>query len=131
MPWPAWHRRRSRLRRARPGTVVACSGGPSDQLVTGGPLQQEPEALRECDGRLPAEQASGAVDVGLPLHGVVLRQLLEDDRPLGAGRLDHLRGELEERELPGVAEVDGIVIRRESEQPAIGDKGVYGHTTRV
>ena len=45
-------------------------------------------------------------------------------RLLGAGRLDHLRGELEERELLGIAEVDGVVLTGQREPPDPGDEVV-------
>ena len=64
--------------------------------------------------RLPAEQVAGQGDVGPALGRVVDRQRLEHDLRRRAGDLEHELGQLEHRELAGVADVDrpGVVGRR-------------------
>src|SRR4051794_26054509 len=117
MPPRASAHTKSRPRRPRPYSVSSYSGSPSDQLVPGRPLEDQAEALLERDGRFPAEKIFGAGDIGTSLRRVVLGQRLEHNPAVGAGRGDHLRGELEERELLRVADVDGFVLTGDREPP--------------
>ncbi len=55
---------------------------------------------------LPAEQVASAGYVGLALLGVVDGQRLVDDLRARLGHLEHGLGELQQRELVGVADVD-------------------------
>src|SRR4051812_40796258 len=64
------------------------------------------QPVLERDLRLPAEQVLGAGDVGLADLRVVDGQRLVDDLRARAGHLDHGLGELEQRVLVLVADVD-------------------------
>ena len=73
--------------------------------------EKAPQALVELDLGLPAEQLRGAGDVGLAHLRVVDRQRLEDDLGLASPvTLDDRLGELEQRELVRVADVDRQVL---------------------
>src|SRR5918995_5075748 len=61
----------------------------------------------ELYGRLPVQFAFGKVDVRLALLRVVDRSGLPDQFRAGAGQCDHAFGELDHREIVGIAEVDG------------------------
>src|SRR5204863_361288 len=64
------------------------------------------QPLFELDLWLPAEQLLGARAVWLAHLRVVDRQRLVDDLALGAGDAEHGFGQLVERELPWIAQVD-------------------------
>src|SRR5919202_3117406 len=82
------------------------------------------QTLVEVDLGLPAEDLLCAGDVGLAHLRVVDRQGLVDDLALRAGHAQHLLGELVERELARVPEVDGQVLLRLGEQDEPADQVV-------
>src|SRR5690606_31736500 len=66
------------------------------------------KALSPAIARFPAESLAGQRNVRLPNLWIVLRQRLEDDLALAAGELDDLPREVENRDLVGVYDVDGV-----------------------
>ena len=74
------------------------------------------EAVLQLDVRLPAEQLLGAGDVGLPHLRIVHGKRLEDDLARGAREPDDRLGELEQRLLVRVAEVDRKMLAGLCEQ---------------
>src|SRR6187431_2903279 len=74
------------------------------------PSQHAPEPVLERDLRFPAEQLPCTGDVGLANLGVVDRQRLEHDLAARAGDHEHGLRQLEDGELPRVADVDGEVL---------------------
>src|SRR3954449_13128200 len=83
-----------------------------DEVFDARLLDRQLEPVAQLDLRLPAEDLLGQADVRLADLGIVDRQRLEDDLGLRAGDLDHGLGELEQRELVRVADVDRMVIAR-------------------
>src|SRR5215813_4589970 len=84
------------------------------------PSQHAPEPVFELDLRLPAEQLAGAGDVGLADLRVVDGQRLVDDLAARAGHLEDGLGQLQDRDLPRVADVHREVLAalREQDEPA-------------
>src|SRR5258708_2987311 len=73
------------------------------------------QALAERDLRLPFELLARQRDVGATLQGIVDRQWPGlDELRLAADQLDHPLGEMLDRHLDGVAEIDraGEIVRR-------------------
>src|SRR4051794_2633390 len=68
--------------------------------------QRAPQALVELDLGSPAEDLLGARDIGLADLWVVDRQCLEDDRARRSGRANNRLGELEQRHLGRIPDVD-------------------------
>jgi len=68
------------------------------------------QALLQGDGGLPAQLRHGEVNEGLPLGGVVGRQGLAHQRQFGVDAGAHQLGQLADRELPRIAEVDRAVV---------------------
>src|SRR5829696_7897333 len=125
--------RAARGRRGRSGAGRAREG------FGAGFLQRAGEPLAELDLRLPAELLPRERDVGLADLRVVGRKRLVDDLRARAGDLDHLLGELEQRELVRVADVHREVqprlresddavdqIRHEAEGPGLGAVAEHG-----
>ena len=86
--------------------------------------QQPGEPFLERDLRLPAEQLLRPRDVGLALHRVVDAERLEDDLARRAGDPLHDLGEVEQRPLVGVADVDGQVLAALGEEDDAADQVV-------
>src|SRR3954453_15565236 len=80
----------------------------SHERFCAGLLHRPPQALLELDLGLPAENVLGQRDVGLPDLRIVGGQRLVDDLGLRAGDLEHRLGQLEQRELVRVADVDRV-----------------------
>jgi len=70
------------------------------------PLQTFPE----LDRRLPVEDLPCQRDVRTPLLRIIGRQGLVDDLRARASDVDHRLGQLEQRELLRIADVDGLVV---------------------
>src|SRR5262245_25619779 len=87
--------------------------------------QHPAQALLELDLGLPAEQLLRAGDVGLADLRVVDGQRLEDDLALRVRHAKHGLGELEDRELSRVAEVDRQVLLADREQVEAADQVVH------
>src|SRR5262245_57453815 len=68
------------------------------------------ESVFELDLRCPSEQLAGAGDVGLAYLRVVHRQGLVDHLAFRRRNADYSLGELVERELVRIADVDGKVL---------------------
>src|ERR1700722_9119762 len=83
---------------------------PSDELIPARSLERELEPLAQVDGRLPPQDLPGLGDVRATYLRVVLGQRLVDDLGARAGDRDHLVGELQQRELVRVADVDRLVM---------------------
>ena len=83
-----------------------------------------PQAVLQLDLRLPAEQLPGAGDVRLAHLRVVHGKRLEDDLARGAGEANDRLGELEQRLLVRVAEVDRKMLARLGEQDDPADQVV-------
>src|SRR3990167_3610475 len=81
------------------------------------PLDGLPEPVLHRDGRLPAQKLPRPGDVRLPHLRVVHRQGREDDFAPGAGQPENGLGQIEERHLPRVADVDRLVDGRPHEPP--------------
>src|SRR5690606_40090671 len=64
------------------------------------------EAFAELDFRLPTQMFARFFDVRLALLRIVAWQRLEDELRAGAGEIDHGFGELADRELVWVADID-------------------------
>src|SRR5260221_2752444 len=94
------------LRDERSGAGAVTLVGGADEALDAGLLDRPAQAVVELDRRLPAEQIAGAADVGLALLRVVDRQLLVDDLRARLGHLDHGLGQLQQRELVRIADVD-------------------------
>src|SRR5215213_11723825 len=101
--------RAARRRRGRSG------GGGAGEGLGAGFLQRADEPLAELDLRLPAQLLARERDVGLAHLRVVGRERLVDDLRARARDLDDLLGELEQRELVRIADVDRVV------QPRLGE----------
>src|SRR5262245_9520862 len=86
--------------------------------------QHPAQAFLEVDLRLPAEQLLGARDVRLADQWVVDRQGLEDDLARRLRDPKYRLGELEDRELARVAEVDREVLLSDREQVEAADQVV-------
>src|SRR5439155_23504808 len=78
--------------------------------------EQPPEPVRKRDLRLPAEQLARPRDVRLPNLRIVDRQRLEHDVALRSREPAHRLGELEQRHLVRIAEVDREVLAALREQ---------------
>src|SRR4029077_10866992 len=84
----------------------------SDEHRRAGLLDRAPQTLAQRNLGRPSEKLLRECDIGPSLFGVGDGQGLVDDLRTGFGQLfDRLR-ELEQRELVGIANVDGIVVRR-------------------
>src|SRR6266540_2448759 len=99
-------------------TRLGTNGLPSERS------EHAPQALLQRDLRLPAEDLLRARDVRLALLRVVHRQGLVDDLARRARHAQHEIGELEQRELLRVAEVDRQVLARLREQDQAADQVV-------
>src|SRR6266542_3209409 len=86
--------------------------------------EQPPEPFLEIDLRLPAEQLTCAGDVRLANLRIVDREGLEDDLALGASDLANRLGQLEQRHLGRVADVDRQVLTALGEQDDPADEVV-------
>src|ERR1700716_641170 len=69
------------------------------------------EAIAQLHLWLPSEQGLGKTDVRAALLRVILWQRVENDFRRRTRELDDLFGELPDRELDGIAEVDGAAHR--------------------
>src|SRR2546423_3736527 len=96
------------------------SGTAADEDLRPGLLDRALQTLSQRHLRAPAEQLARERDVGLALPGVIDRERLEDDLGAGAGNLLDRLCQLEQRELVGIADVDGIVVARlgQRDEPA-------------
>src|SRR5262249_45447026 len=88
-------------------------------------VDQPPEAVLERHLRLPAENLLRARDVRLAHLGIVHRQRLEDDLARRPRHAQHEVGELDQRELARVAEVDGEVLLARRQQVQAADEVVH------
>src|SRR6478735_7004239 len=100
----------------RPGSR-GWTGGPATGLrrhphedVDAGLVDRAAQAFAQVDLGLPGQEVAGAADVRPADLGVVRGQRLVDDLRRAAGDLDDGLGQLEERELRGVADVDRVVL---------------------
>src|SRR5687768_10933918 len=83
-------------------------GSPSAPHLLAEPLERQLQSGVGVHARLPAEAGAGAPDVGLADLGVVLGQRTEDDLAAGTRQTDDALGQLQERQLLGIADVDRI-----------------------
>src|SRR5262245_30222927 len=96
---------------ARPAAAARVAARTHHRLDTDRRLSQHaPEAVLELDLRFPAEELASPRDVRLADLRVVDRQCLVDDLARRARHPEHGLGELENRELAGVADVDREVL---------------------
>src|SRR5438874_1799584 len=72
-------------------------------------LQRPLHAFMTIHPRLPAQQAAGARDVGPTNFRIVLRQRLVDDGASASSQSNDLAGEVQNRDLVGIAQVDRIM----------------------
>src|SRR3954470_3000630 len=107
-------------------TFPACdvSDACADQRLGAGLLDGALQALAEVDLRLPAQQLAREADVGLADLRIVGRQRLEDDLRARLGDLDDRLGQLEQRELVRVADVDRLVLAGLGQQDHPADQVV-------
>src|SRR5215217_5424051 len=96
----------------RKGPRARARGSGADQARGAHGLDRALESLPEFDLGLPAEHLAGERDVRLADLRVVGGQGLVHDLRARAGDLDHRVGQLEQRELVGIADVDGLVVAR-------------------
>src|SRR5688572_7956244 len=115
------------------------AGACASQGFGAGFLQRAAEPFAQLDLGLPAELLARERDVG-PAHlRIVGRERLVDDRRARAGDLDDLLGELEQRELVRIADIDRVVqpglgqaddpvdeVRHEAEGPRLGAVAEHG-----
>src|SRR6188768_435574 len=87
--------------------------------------QRAPQALVELDLGCPTENLLGARDIGLADLWIVDRQCLEDDRARRPGRANDRLGELEQRHLSRVSDVDRQMLARLGEQNQAADEIVH------
>src|SRR4051812_6723333 len=80
------------------------------------------EPFLEVDLGLPPEHLTGSRDVGLTDLRIVDRQRLEDNLARRPGHLDDVLREVEDRELPRVAEVDREMLAALGEQHEPADQ---------
>src|SRR5947209_14230907 len=105
------------FRTAEPRRSVGSSarrlrGARADQGGYPGLLDGPAQSLAEVHLGGPSELLAGQGDVGLADLRVVGGQRLEDDLRARPGDLDDRLGELQQRELVGVADVDRLVQPR-------------------
>src|SRR3954447_15724450 len=105
-------------------TFPACdvSDACADQRLGAGLLDGALESFAEVDLGLPAQKLAGEADVGLADLRVVGGQRLIDDLRARLGDLDDRLGELEQRELVGVADVDRLMCAGLGEQDHPADQ---------
>ena len=99
-----------RSRAAGPMRSDGASARAPDEQLDAGLLDRALQAVAQRHLGRPAEQLARERDVGPALLGVVDGQRLVDDLGGRAGQLVDDLGELEQRELVGVADVDGVVV---------------------
>src|ERR687896_355916 len=104
---PRWRKREEDAEGTATRAATSAAATTHGLLRNDGFLQRgvEPtEPVVERDVRLPAQNLLRARDVGLPDLRIVDRQRLEDDLAAAAPDLEHLLGQLEQRELLRVAD---------------------------
>src|SRR3954454_2354364 len=92
--------------------TMSCASGSSHQRleIVYGPLK----SLAQGNGRLPTQQLACQRNIRAALQGIVLGQRHLDEFRARPGHLDHDLGQLANRELTGIADVDrpGHIVRR-------------------
>src|SRR5262245_38668582 len=111
---------------ATTATAATAAAAASRRLHTYGLLVQRrdrpAQPFLEPDLRLPAEDLARSGDVRLPDLRIVLGQRLEDDLALRPRDPHHHLGELEQRELVRIADVDRHVLVAVREQIEAADQ---------
>src|SRR3954467_4311369 len=106
--------------RTFPARSVSDAG--ADERFCAGLLDGPLQALAQLDLGPPVEQLARETDVGLTDLRVIRRQRLVDDLRARLGDLDDRLGELEQRELVGVADVDRLMRAGLGEQDHPADQ---------